>query len=46
LQERPDAGLIICVVRAGGQEYADQSHPLRLLRVRGKRPHDRRAAEK
>src|SRR5262245_38616032 len=44
LQERPDAGLKFRIVRSRGQENADETHPLALLRVRSERPR-RRAAE-
>ncbi len=46
LQERPDAGLKFWVVRYCGQQHADASHALGLLRAHGKRPASRRAAEK
>ena len=46
LQECPDAGLIFRIVRGCGQEHADPSHPLGLLRARRKRPRCRRTAEK
>src|SRR5262249_38919908 len=39
-------GLIFRIVRACGQEYADVTHPLGLLRARCERPRRRCAAEK
>src|SRR5262245_65197687 len=45
LQERPDAGLKFHIVRSGGQYYADEPHPLALLRPRGGRPRRGCAAE-
>src|SRR5262249_19222961 len=44
LQERPDAGLKFRIVRSRGQENADETHPLALLRARRERPR-RSAAE-
>ena len=37
LLERPDAGLIFRIVRGCGQEHADATHALGLLRTRGER---------
>src|SRR6266481_5604938 len=45
LQERPDAGLKFRIVGGCGQEHADASHTLGLLRARRERPCSRRAAE-
>src|SRR5262245_22842401 len=45
LQERPDTGLKFHIVRSGGQDYADEPHPLGLLRAHRERPRCRRAAE-
>src|SRR5262245_50973841 len=36
--ERSNPGLILRIVRDGGQQYADAPHPLTLLRVRCERP--------
>ena len=43
LQERSDAGLIFWIVRGCGQQHADPTHPLALLRARRERPRDRSA---
>ena len=40
LQERPNTGLKLRIVRRCGQEHADAPHPLGLLRARGERPSD------
>src|SRR5262249_34007165 len=45
LQERPDEGLKLRIVRGRGQEHADAPHPLALLRARRERPRGHRAAE-
>src|SRR5262245_14040780 len=46
LQERPDAGLKFHIVRSGGQDYADEPHPLGLLRARRKRARGRAAEQR
>src|SRR5262245_5713550 len=46
LQERPNAGLKFHIVRSGGQDYADEPHPLGLLRARRQRPRRRRAEQR
>jgi hypothetical protein len=46
LPERADPGLIVRIVRACGQKYADTPHPLGLLRTCRERPRGCRAAEK
>src|SRR5262245_7439284 len=38
LAQRPDPGLICCIVRGCGQEDGDASHLIRLLRTRPERP--------
>jgi hypothetical protein len=43
LQERPEEGLILRIIRGCGQEHADASHPRGLLRARGERPRSRPA---
>src|SRR5215467_4513542 len=45
LQERCIAGLSFGIVRHPGHKHADAPNTLRLLRARGKRPRDCRAAE-
>ena len=46
LQERPDPGLIFRIIRGCGQEHADPTHTLTLLRARRERPSCRSSAEK
>jgi hypothetical protein len=43
LLERPDAGLIFRIVRGGGHQHADASHPLALLPERRDRLRHRAA---
>jgi hypothetical protein len=44
--KRRDAGLKYRIVRGGGHEHANPSHPVSLLRTRCERPYDRCAAKK
>jgi hypothetical protein len=46
LQEGRDASLFFRIVCGPVQEHADATHPIGLLRVRGARPGDCRAAKK
>ena len=45
LQERPDQGLKIRIVRSRGYDHADAPHALALLRARRERPRRRRPTD-
>src|SRR5215472_15914229 len=46
LQERPDPGLKFRIIRGCGQEHADPTHTLTLLRSRRERPRSRAAEQR